>query len=106
MGEYSVIRRRNDYFVEWYLYPTRTPEIKIVESPQDLEVTAGFGGDDRFKITHIPGLYELDNAYFPPAVMKIRWWPKKALEEWQAKNRLSHNVQQPVARPRTNDTLD
>ncbi len=106
MTEYSVIRRRNDYFVEWFINPTRNPEINIIENPPDLDVEAGFGGDDRLKITHIRGRYELDGAYFAPAVMKIRWWPKKALEEWQAKTALSYNVQQPVTLTTADNAAD
>jgi hypothetical protein len=88
--EYSVIRRRNDSFVELFLSPTRKPEINIIEHPPELDVKAGFGGNDKLKITHIPGRYVLDAVYFPPAVMTIRWWPKKALEEWQGQGISRH----------------
>jgi hypothetical protein len=38
--------------------------------------------------------------------MKIRWWPKKALEEWQAKTALSYNVQQPVTLTTADNAAD
>jgi hypothetical protein len=83
--EYKVIRPKNDQFVEIFMTPTREPEIRIIQKPHDLEVSAGFGGDDKLKHTHIPDRYVLDGVYFPPAIMKIRWFPKGALENWRAK---------------------
>jgi hypothetical protein len=74
--EYSSILRRNDHFIEWFLTPTRNPEIRIIGKPEDLDVTAGFGTDAKLKYTHIPHRYELDSVYFPPAVMSVRWFPK------------------------------
>jgi hypothetical protein len=81
--KYSVIRRRNDYFVEWFMMPTRNPEIHIIEIPNDMDADAGFGGSSELKTRYIRDRYELDGVYFAPAVMKIRWWPRKAVEDWR-----------------------
>jgi hypothetical protein len=79
--EYSVLRRRNDLIYEQFSAPTRNPEIRIIEIPDDIEATADFGGG-RDKVVHIPYRYELDGVYFAPAPMKVRWWPKSQSERW------------------------
>src|SRR5215470_13258487 len=67
--KYSVIRRRNDIIYEQFTAPTRNPEIRIIEKPDDIEATADFGGG-RIKPILIPYRYELDGVYFAPAPMK------------------------------------
>lgn len=84
MTEYSVVRRRNDFIYEQFSAPTRNPEIRILEKPDDIEVTADFGGG-RLKPMLIPYRYELDGVYFAPAPMKVRWWPKAAAENWSSR---------------------
>jgi hypothetical protein len=80
--EYKVIRQKNDQFIEIFMTPTRDPEIRITQRPPNFEVSAGFGGDDQLKYTNIPDRYVLDGVYFPPAIMKIRWFPKAELANW------------------------
>jgi hypothetical protein len=82
MYEYSAVKHNNDQFIEWFLSPTRDPVIHIIQKPPDIEVNAGFGSDLKIKPTAIPDRYELDGVYFPPAVMKVRWWPKAAVANW------------------------
>jgi hypothetical protein len=79
--EYIIVRRRNDFIYEQFSSPTRNPEIRIIEKPDDIEVTADFGGG-KLKPAHLPYRYELDGVYFAPAPMKVRWWPKTASENW------------------------
>jgi hypothetical protein len=78
--EYAATRRRNDHIYEVFLTPTRRPEIRITEVPEDIQAVADFGGEGKLKPTHIPNRYELDGVYFPPAPMRVRWWPKA--EQW------------------------
>jgi hypothetical protein len=85
MFEYSVVKHDHDQFIEWWLAPTRNPEVSIIEKPPDMEVTVNFPGDQQTKATSIPDRYELDGVYFPPAVMKVRWWPKAAVANWPPK---------------------
>jgi hypothetical protein len=73
-----LFRNWSGITIEVFTTPTREPEIRILEKPQDFTVTAGFGGDDRLRHTGITDRYILDGVYFPPAVMKIRWYPKVA----------------------------
>jgi hypothetical protein len=82
--EYNVIKRKNDQFIEWWLCPTRNPEVRISEMPKALDVTVSFGGIKQPKRTYIPYRYELDGVYFPPAAMKVRWWLKTA--SWPPKS--------------------
>jgi hypothetical protein len=73
--EYKVARRENDFIYEQFGAPTRNPVILITEKPDNIEVTAEFGGGT-LAPAHIPYRYELGTVYFAPAPMKIRWWPK------------------------------
>jgi hypothetical protein len=82
--EYSAVKRKHDQFIEWWLSPTRNPEIRIIEKPLDMNVIAQFCGDVEPKRTYIPDRYELDGVFFPPAVMKVRWWPKSM--DWPPKS--------------------
>jgi hypothetical protein len=79
--EFNVTRRNNDFIYEQFNAPTRNPEIHIIEQPSDLQVVADFGGG-KLKPQLTPDRYVLDGVYFPPAPMKVRWFPKTALDNW------------------------
>jgi len=79
--EYEVFRMNNDFIYEQFMSPTRNPEIRILERPVDFDAVADSGGG-RLRPTEIADRYELDGVYFPPAPMKIRWWPKSAAVGW------------------------
>jgi hypothetical protein len=80
--EYSVVRRRNDFIYEQFMTPTRSPEIRIIEIPDDIEATAEFGVSGPTKPRLIPYRFELDGVYFAPGPMKVRWWPKAEGQNW------------------------
>jgi hypothetical protein len=73
------IKYKNDDAVGAYLSPTKDPMVRIT-IPDDLEYDFEFGrppgpGEtiDRSPHTH---RYQLKGMYYPPAQMKLRWWPK------------------------------
>jgi hypothetical protein len=80
--EYSVLRRRNDFIYEQFTAPTRNPEIRIIEVPDDIEASAEFGVSGPVKPKLIPYRYELGAVYFSPAPMKVRWYPKAEAQDW------------------------
>lgn len=74
--EYTETRHRNDDLTEVFFAPTKDPEIRIISYPPWLKVRADFGTEHRMKVTSIPDRYQIDGVYFPPAHMRVRWWPR------------------------------
>jgi hypothetical protein len=85
-SESIEIKRNNDHIFIVFQTPTRNPEIRIIEKPDTLGAEADFGGG-KPKATQTPDRWELDGVYFPPAPMRVRWWPKKAFDSWPPKGK-------------------
>lgn len=76
--EASEIRRVNDHIIFKCGTPTTKPRVTI-DAPTDLLVECGFGGDDEKIISEQHGqVITLDGTYFPPALIRVRWYPKAA----------------------------
>jgi hypothetical protein len=73
------IRSRNDQAVGVYLSPTKDPIMRITV-PADLEYDFEFGRPpgqgERIERSPHTHRHQLKGMYYPPAQMKIRWWPK------------------------------
>jgi hypothetical protein len=82
--EFSEIRRTNDSSIFVFKTPTENPVIHLT-LPDGLDgiVEAGIPGSADSKSVAIPGQYEFVGVYFPPAQMRVRWWPQAqaALQE-------------------------
>jgi hypothetical protein len=74
--EYTESRHKNDDISEVFSRPTKDPEIRIVSYPLQLHARADFGSEHPMRDTHFPDRYQMDGVYFPPAHMRVRWWPK------------------------------
>jgi hypothetical protein len=77
--ENTEIRRNNDHLMYGFLTPTENPIIHLdlpptLEGYADAGIPGGKGGESKA----IPHQYEFIGVYFPPAHMRVRWWPKVA----------------------------
>jgi hypothetical protein len=74
----TAIRRINDDLMWGFLTPTENPVIQL-SLPENLDgkADAGIPGSEEGKSTVVPYQYEFTGVYFPPAHMRVRWWPKE-----------------------------
>ncbi len=81
----SELRRLNDHFIIGFTYPTRNPQFDII-IPDELGHEFDFGSQTgTVEQLRIAKRYTLKGTYFPPAHMRIRWWPKNPENIIQAK---------------------
>jgi hypothetical protein len=74
----TEIRRINDHIMMGFLTPAENPIIHL-EYPQDKLIVVpdpGIVKGKGVKKTAVPNQYEFVGVYFPPAHMRVRWWPK------------------------------
>jgi hypothetical protein len=70
----SEVRRVNDQMIASYTAPTKNPEMQL-DVPEEIICQGGFGSEepvDRLAMNR----QVLRGMYFPPAHMRLRWYPR------------------------------
>jgi hypothetical protein len=78
------IRYKSDHSIGTYLSPTKNPLVRVT-IPDQMDYEFGLGREpgagESVEQSQHTRRHQLKGVYFPPAHMRIRWWPKAWAEE-------------------------